>query len=216
MWDSRLTSSVETIKGDGDRDRWIEEEAPPSVQINPHSELGKELRKWEQHHSELTPRGTHPGNPYVYREYPKMLYKAERHPETGQPTCQAARPNPWAFVHIPDREARAQFYDEACQQAERWSKEHQKIVHDEAGERLAKGQGWAKTPAAALEQFEQEQQAIAEAAANTAYLAQRMSEQARAELKAADAETDQHVVDVQPTKRGRTPKAVTGSGPVEA
>lgn len=216
MWDSRMTPSVERIQGDPNapRDVAIDDDGEPSVMISPHSELGKELRRWEQHPG---PLGRNPGNPYVFREFPKMLYRAETHPVSGQATCMKARPNPWEFIHIPDREARAQFYDEACQQAELWNKEHQKIVRDEFEERIAKGQGWANTVAGALERFEQDQQQIAEAAAQTAFHAQRMSDKARAELAAADASTDQHVVDVRPRKkRGRPAKGTQAVTATEA
>lgn len=42
--------------------------------ITPQSAEGIERRKWEQHYG---PLGA-PGNPYVFREYPKTLYKAGR------------------------------------------------------------------------------------------------------------------------------------------
>lgn len=41
----------------------------------PDSPMGRELLKWEQFPG---PYGQVPGNPYVYREFPKMVYKAER------------------------------------------------------------------------------------------------------------------------------------------
>lgn len=41
----------------------------------PDSNYAKEMRKFEQFPSEW---GTAPGNPYVYREFPKRLYKAAR------------------------------------------------------------------------------------------------------------------------------------------
>lgn len=47
--------------------------------IPPGSPEGQERRKWEQHYG---PLGS-PGNPYVYREYPKTLYKAGRPSHTN-------------------------------------------------------------------------------------------------------------------------------------
>jgi len=212
MWDPRLTPEVETIKGYGAPDRAVEEEAPPSVVINPHSDLGKELRKWEQHYGHLTPPGTRPGNPYVYRPYPKMLYMASRQ-ENGQAASVLPNPHPWNYPNALDLE-RAQLAQE------NWNRGHQRIVKDEAEERLAKGQGWTETPQSAIDRYDEQQKAIAEAAAQAAFSALRMSEQAKRELKRADASTDAHVVDVKPIsgkKRGRKPKsvAVTGTGPVE-
>jgi hypothetical protein len=55
----------------------------------------------------------------------------------------------------------------------------------------------------ALAQFEKEEQAIGDAAAEVAYAAQRMSAKAKADLAAADAATHEHVTDVVPKKRRR-------------
>lgn len=186
----------------------LDEEAPGGLVINPHTPLGKELRKWEQHHSELTPRGTQPGNPYVYRPYPRMLYKA-RTQRNGQPACLSAAPDPYAFD-------RADLYEREVLAVDSFNRSCQRIVTDEGQERIAKGQGWCEDPNAALAQFEREQQAIGNAAAEAAFSARRMGEVAQREFAAAGAETHEHVVDVQPKKRGRKPKAIAGSGPVES
>lgn len=45
-----------------------------AVMVAPETDHAKELAKWEQHHSQFT-IGTAPGRPYVFREYPKMLYR---------------------------------------------------------------------------------------------------------------------------------------------
>lgn len=44
-----------------------------AIQISQASEYAKEMRKWEAHHTKYGPRG----RPYVFREYPKLLYKCE-------------------------------------------------------------------------------------------------------------------------------------------
>lgn len=213
MWDPRMAPEVERVIGAGAPEplRPTEAEAPPSVVINPHSELGKELRKWEQHFSHLVPPGTNPGNPYRYQPYPRMLYKADRG-ENGQPACVLPSPHPWNYPNPQDLE-RAQLAQE------NWNKGHQRIVRNEEEERIAKGQGWTNSPTTALELYEQQQKDIAEAAAQAAFRAVWMSDLARAELKDADASTDAHVVDVQPVRKGwpkgKKRKAVTGTGPVE-
>ncbi len=207
MWDNRMAQSVETIKGSGAPDRAVEDEAPPSIVINPHSDLGKELRKWEQHYSYLVPPGTRPGNPYTYRPFPKMLYMADRGPN-GQTTVVLPSPSPWDY---PDPNALAQ----AQNLQENWNRQHQRVVKDESEFLIAKGQGWAEGPGEALEAYEAKQQVIAEAAAQASFYAQRMSEQARAELEAAHADSSDHVVDVQPKRGPGRPKTVTGSGPIE-
>lgn len=184
-----------------------DEEAPSSVVINPHSELGKELRKWEQHVTELTPRGTRPGNPYVYRQYPVMLYRAQPDPRSGKVFCVQPAPEPWLFDRM-DQLQQEQLRIEA------FNKSNQRIVKDEAEERLATGQGWAASPDAALDVYERQQQAVAEAAAQAHYAAARMNEPAQREWTAAQDATHAHVVDVQGPKRGRK-RIVTGTGPIE-
>jgi len=184
----------------------LDDEAPGGIVINPHSPLGKELRKWEQHQSELTPRGTQPGNPYVYRPYPKMLYKA-RIQRNGQAACLMPAPDPYAFD-------RADLYERDVLAVDSFNKSCQRIVADESQERIAKGQGWCDDPQSALAQFEREQQEIGNAAAEAAFYAKRMSDTAQREFQQAAGATHEHVVDVAGSKRGR--KAVAGSGPVES
>jgi len=193
---------VERYIGHGPSVPAVDEEAPASLIINPHSDYGKELRKWEQHRTELVPRGTNPGNPYVYRPYPKMLYRAQRQ-QNGQYACMAPAPHPYDFE-------RSELHQQAVLAWESFNRSCVRIVKDEGDERIVKGQGWAESPELAMEQYEKEQQAIGNAAAEAAYAAQRMSERARAELAEADASTHQHVTDVTgvaKARRGRKPKS---------
>jgi hypothetical protein len=167
------------------------------VVINPASEYAKEIRKHEQHPTRFAldeDGNMRPGNPYVFRPYPRMLYKAQRQPN-GQPACLMPQPDSFAFEKMDQ-------YERAILQVETFNKACQTIVPSEEAERVAQGQGWSLTPQAALERYEQEQQAHAQAAAEAAHAAQRMSEKARAELAAADAATHEHVTDVVKT-RGR-------------
>jgi hypothetical protein len=174
----------------------LDEEELGGIVINPASELGKELRKWEQHPG---PYGRNPGNPYVFRPYPRMLYKAQPQPN-GQYACLMAAPHPYGYE-------RAEQFNQAILAMESFNRSCTRIVKDEAEEAVAIGQGWATDPAKAIAVHEAAQQAIGNAAAEAAYQAQRMTEQARAELRAADASTSQHVTDVKGTKKGA--KAVT-------
>lgn len=173
---------------------------PPS----PTSELGKELRKWEQHPTvySLTEDGDHaPGNPYTFRAYPTMLYRAEL--VNGKATVIEQEPE-YSLIY-PNDEA----YQRACLAVQAANKRRQKIVSDEAQERIAKGQGWANSPQEALEVCEAQQIAIAQAAAEANHAAQRMSDQAQRELREANEATEHHVVDVQPKKkRGRPAKGI--------
>src|SRR5437660_2735169 len=161
----------------------LDEEAPGGLVINPHSALGKELRKWEQHRTELVPRGTNPGNPYVYREYPKMLYRAQRLPN-GQSGCLAQHPDPYQFE-------RADQFERAVLMVESFNRNCTRIVSDESQERIAIGQGWALDPKAAMAVYEQEQQGSGNAAGEAAHAAQGMTSKARAGLAGAHAATQQ-------------------------
>lgn len=190
----------------------LDEEAYGGIVINPHSALGKELCRWEQHRTEYVGRGMNPGNPYVFRPYPRMLYKAQRLPG-GQYACLMPAPDLYTFDH-------ADQYARACLLKESFDRSCQTIVTDESAERIKVGQGWAFTPTAALELAERAEQAIGNAAAEVAFAAQRMTSNARAELTASDGATHEHVVDVVPVKkRGKSAKgtkAVAGSGVIES
>lgn len=190
---------VERHVGSGPFIPAVDEEAPGGMVINPHTALGKELRKWEQHRTELVPRGTNPGNPYVFRPYPKMLYRAQQAPN-GKYACILPMPHPYGFE-------KQELYQQACLMVESFNKTCCRIVADEGQESIAKGQGWAEGPQEATELHEKEQQAIGNAAAEAAFMAQRMTAKAREELAAADATTHQHVTDVRGTRKGA--RAVT-------
>lgn len=184
------------------------------IVINPSSEYAKELRKWEQHHTRfaLNEEGDSvPGHPYVYRPYPRMLYKAYKRPN-GQYACVEGTPSPFLY---PD----AQSYERACFEVDQFNKSCQRIVQSEGEEAREKGQGWRNSPAEALELAEAREQEMAQAAAEANFAVQRMTGQAKQEWADAAEQTHEHVVDVVPKrKRGRPAKAkvaVTGTGPVE-
>lgn len=172
-----------------------DEAIPPSIVINPHSELGKELRKWEQFHTHLVPQGTQPGNPYVFRQYPRMLYKAQVFPLTNQPSVGEPAPNmAWCKDAVD--------YERRCLLVDQFNNSCHKIVPSEGDELIAKGQGWCETQEEALKHHETLQCEIGELAARAAFAVQSMSEKAQAELSAADASTEHHVVDVVGSKKG--------------
>lgn len=149
------------------------------VVVNPDSELGREMAKWEK--------------PWVYVEYPRMLYKAFKR-DNGKVMC---LDNPLMYR------------DEAgALGAEAFNRQCQRIVRSDDERARAEAEGWRATVKDALDHFEALEQAIAQAAAEANFGVRRMSEQARAEKAAADAETHEHVTDVVPVKRGR-PRAVS-------
>lgn len=170
------------------------------VVINPESELGKELQRWEQFPVRLPDGSTAPaGNPYVYRPYPKMLYKAQIF-RGGKASCFAPAVSPFGWTD-PNQ------YQQALLEADAFNAACQKTVPDAGAHGIAKGQGWCESPEEAMAHYTAEQDALGRAAAEAAYSAQRMGEKARAEFEAASDASDVHVTDVTPAKRGRPAKS---------
>lgn len=177
------------------------------VVISPDSELGRELCKWEQHRTKYVGEEQEPGNPYVYRPFPKMVYHAQKN-RNGKVICCDVTPDATFYENMAQ-------YERACLDVESFNRRCTKIVQSESEYLIAKGQGWCDNPTAALEQFEREEQAVAQAASEAAFLAKRMSEKAQAEFAAAADATDQHVTDlanVPKARRGRPKKAVVIAG----
>lgn len=197
---------VQTIQGSGPSVPAVDDSAEGGIVINPHSAWGKELVKHEQHQTYYVGRGQRPGNPYVFREYPKMLYKA--HPINGKYRCLEPPPDPANFETM-DK------YQRAVLNWETFQRSCQRTVKDSAEEAVAQGQGWAPSALAALELAEQTERAVENAAAEAAAAVRGMSAKAQAEYKAADESTHRHVADVVGSshkKRGPKPKIkpVTG------
>jgi hypothetical protein len=163
----------------------------------PASAYGQELRKWEQHHTQYSideEGNSRPGNPYVYREFPKMLYRAHQW-RNGQ--FMVSAPPVTVFETGPERfglaEEEATVFNRSCQ----------KTVHSESEERIAFGQGWRRSPQEAMDLHKKEEWDLAEVAANAAFNASKMSERAHAEFEAAQGEDLAHVPDpAAPKKRG--------------
>jgi hypothetical protein len=164
------------------------------------SEYSKEMRRWEQfpRHApsgELLPAG----NPYVFRPYPMMLYKAFERPN-GKVECMTTPPNPRNFLDMRE-------FERAERDADAFTRECQREATSEAERARLEAQGWRASPTEAIAHFESLQADIAQAAAEAAYRAQGLTAKAKAELAAADDRAERHVVDVKGTKKG--PKAVT-------
>lgn len=174
--------------------------------ISPESELGKELAKFEQHHSRFT-GDSEPGNKYQYRPYPAMLYKAHQRPN-GHAACMEPIPQEIDFLTM-DHYQRAFLINDA------FNRSCQCIVHNEQDADRKRAEGWRESPKAALDHYEALQCEISTAAAEAAYAAQRMSPKAKAELKAADESTHEHITDVVGSSaktRGKKTKARAVAG----
>lgn len=166
--------------------------------ISPESAYGKELAKFEK--------------PWVFVEFPKMLYRAIK--VDGKNICMMGAPDSWGF---PD----AATHQHAILKAEAITKSNQRIVQNADEEQRAYGEGWRTSPTLALEHAEALDNAIGTAAAEANFHARRMGEGARREHQEATDSTHEHVVDVKPkrkyTRKSKAkPVAVTGSGEVEA
>jgi hypothetical protein len=176
--------------------------------ITDDSTMGRELWRWNHTVREVHPadedkprdQQMHGLRPVVYPQYPRMLYKAHKHPQSGKVLCRDVEPNP---VYFTDQNS----YERACLFVQTFNKSCELIVQSEDEHEKEKKNGWKDTPTEALAYYESLEQDMANAAAETAFHSQRMSAKARAELAAADKSTSRHVVDVQGKgKRGRPRK----------
>lgn len=173
----------------------------PGIVIVPGSNYAKEMAKFEQFPSAY---GANPGNPYVYRPFPKMLYRAELW--QGKPLCMAADPNPVDFSN-PNELNRVQ------EQARQFTEKCQRIVNDEREYQKAMENGWREHPSEAVEYLQGRLRSEANAAAERNYADRNMSDSAKVESKVSEAaifdEEGRHAGEIpeKPKKRrGRPPK----------
>jgi|TARA_R100000963_G_C4620945_1_gene88461 hypothetical protein len=155
---------------------------------NPDSAYSRENARWD------LPKREGGFNANGFEAFPTMLYKAFAR-ENGKVMCG----DPLVAIG----EAQAESFARKCQL----------IVQDQAELETAVKRGWAETPDAALERYEQDKVDLATAAAERHFSDQRLSASAQAEAKAADEATHEQVADVPVRrKRGRPKKAKAVSG----
>lgn len=149
--------------------------------ISPESELGKELAKWNR--------------PYVKREFPKMLYRAQRRPD-GVPSTSECSDS--FFGNVPGG---AEAFNARCQIT----------VENEQQMTAELQRGWHPTPQDALDAFERAEVRKGDATAHRHYEDRSMSPAAQAEAKAADDASFEHLPEIPEKhlakKRGRPAKA---------
>ena len=155
--------------------------------ISTASDLGKEVMKFENR-----VLSEHE------KQYPKMMYKAERTPN-GKVKCQE---NAMVPSSIPD----AQIAKEE-QRIEAFNRGNQLTVKNFEEHMNAKDRGWSDTPNGAVEAFEKNQIAIGNAAAERALSDSKMSEQAQAEAAVVEASTEHHVPVIPEKKLDKRTKA---------
>ena len=148
-----------------------------SVVITSESELGKEMAKWNK--------------PYHFEPFPQMLYKAKRRPD-GVPAVVETNDEPFG-----GHPGAAESFTTSCQTT----------VGDETEMTRAIEMGYRHTPQEALDSFNEREKFLSTAAAHRSHEDRNMGEKARAEAKAADDATAEHVVEV-PRKRVKRRKRV--------
>ncbi len=181
---------------------WNQEKAPeynrePGIAVIPGSNYQKEMAKFEQFHSKYT-GAEGPGNPYVYRPFPKMVYRADKY--EGKVVCMAAPPDPYAFQMHPDP---TRAYQNAQEAALRFSEKCQRIVNDEVEYSRAHEDGWRDSPDEAVAHVLSRDQAVSTAAAERNYADRNMSEKARAEIAEALSNADGHLAEIPERPRRR-------------
>jgi len=155
--------------------------------ITPGSKSQREYQKWEQFKTKWTADGE-PGNPYKFREFPMMVYKAFR--EDGNVMCMMPQPSPLAFKEATDLQ-RAQAY------AEQFNKKCQMTVFDSAEYQKAMEGGWRESPQEAEQYVHNIETERANITAAREYEDRNMSEMAKREIAEAKAAVGgEHVPEV--------------------
>lgn len=161
--------------------QWVDRDSP----------LGQEAAKWEK--------------PYQFVPYPAMMYRAQRLPGNGKWATAAPLPQRYAF-------SREEDWAFAKMQAEAFTRECQRVVNDDRERRAAldTGEGWQDTPQEAIDWQLNLEKLMGQEAAERAYRDRNMSEGAKAESAAAEAEHFGHLPSIpEKPRRGRPRKAVT-------
>jgi hypothetical protein len=151
------------------------------VVISPDSELGKELGKWNK--------------PYVFRQFPQMLYMARKRPDGIVSVVEVDD----ALFTSPNGTAHPGAAEAFCGTCQR-------TVNNDAELAKALELGWRSSPAEALERFEAKEQSIGNAAAYRAYEDRNMSPGAKAEAKVVEDSTPDHVPEVPEQRRRGRPR----------
>lgn len=163
----------------------------PGEIIIPGSNRAREMAKWEQFPSKWT-AGFPPGNPYTYRQFPKMVYRAERF--EGNVICGAVQPDPSMFTSVGE-------YNVALNKANALDSRCQRVVHTPEELQRAMEAGFRESPAEACEHAHARETRIANETAVRIYQDRNMSEAARAEAElVTQAEGGQHQPVITPEK----------------
>lgn len=169
------------------------------ITIIPGSDDQRRMAKFEQFPDSKWACGN-PGNPYRYRPFPKMVYRAERFPGTGALSCQVAAPERWQY-----REERD--FIMAEEGARRWNEKHYRIVQDEVEYAAAMEAGWRETPDGALRHAEERDKQVALQVAHRNHDDRNLSPAAQAEIRAAEDAAGEPLPEITEQRRVRRRKA---------
>lgn len=167
--------------------------AEPGIAIVPGSNYARYMESHEQFPSKF---GANPGNPYRYRPFPKMVYRAERW--QGNPACMAAPPDENTFTspnQLSQAQAAAARFNERCQ----------RIVNNEQELQRALEDNFRESPSEAVEALIAKDRDRSTAAAHRNHEDRNMSEAAKREIAQAVDSAEEHVAEI-PRKRGRPRK----------
>lgn len=159
------------------------------VQVPLDSPLGVELQKWER------PVGWNPRN----HQYPKMLYKAFKGKD-GTYKCMDSIPYESYLYERPE------LFDQAVKAANAFNSQCIRTVQSEREEKSAHSEGWRESADEAISAAKGEiLTATLVAGAEFAYEVSKMSEKAQAEVRYAEANTPEVLVDMPPAAERRRP-----------
>lgn len=165
----------------------------PGIIVAPGSPLQTEMAKFEQFPHSQWAFGQ-PGNPYKYRPFPKMVYRAAL--LSGKVMCQVPPPDRYEY-----RDDRAFLMAE--ESARRFSEKNTQIVRDEAEYSRAMESGWRETPQEAIAFVEHRENQRSQAIAELNYEDRNLSPAAKAEKAAHVAEVGEPVPEVPESRRAR-------------
>ncbi len=148
------------------------------VVVNPDSEYGKELAKWNVKRP--------------FAAFPKMLYMAKKRPD--------------GIVSVQETDDR--LFGNNPGAADAWTATCQKVVKDEYEMQKALEAGWRKSQAEALEHHEAREKYKGDVAAHRLYEDRNMSEAAKAEAAEVDASTDEHVPEIPVKRKPGRPRKI--------
>lgn len=163
----------------------------------PGSKLAKEHMKFEQFPSDW---GANPGNPYQFREFPMMVYRAQK--VNGVPMVTLPDPRRYDF---PTRDE----YKNAFDRQANFGRENQKIVKSPEELSRAMEEGWRPTPGEAIQLVHDRDGEVSRATAEREYHDRNLSEVAQREIRAAkNAVGNEHLPEIpeKPVRRRGRPK----------